>query len=211
MARPRTPLLSRQLIRDTTLRMIDEHGLGEVSMRRIATELGVRAPSLYTHYATKDALLDDIGNVIADDVDVSGFEAGDWRDALRTWARSYRAALAAHPNMVPYLASSPGTRSGALDRADAVHGGLTRAGWPPRTATLIGASVKYIVLGAAIASFAGGFRGDRDTYDDRYPHLSDAHRLAEHAAEIDHDSFELALESFVRGLEPQFAALDHIR
>lgn len=107
MARPRTPLLSRQLIRDTTLRMIDEHGLGEVSMRRIATELGVRAPSLYTHYATKDALLDDIGNVIADDVDVSGFAAGDWRDALRTWARSYRAALAAHPNMVPYLASSP--------------------------------------------------------------------------------------------------------
>ena len=84
MARPRTPLLSRQLIRDTTLRMIDEHGLGDVSMRRIATELGVRAPSLYTHYPTKDALLDDIGNLIADDVDQAA------EDLTRDWANERR-------------------------------------------------------------------------------------------------------------------------
>ena len=76
MARPRTPLLSRELIRDVTLRLVDEHGLDAVSMRRIAAELGVRAPSLYSHYATKEELLDDNADAIGESVDVSGFADG---------------------------------------------------------------------------------------------------------------------------------------
>ncbi|MFD6856481.1 TetR/AcrR family transcriptional regulator [Rhodococcus sp. NPDC060090] len=208
MARPRTPILSRELIRETTLRLVDEHGLDAVSMRKIANELGVRAPSLYSHYANKDELLDDIARTVAENVDVSGFEDDDWQGALRSWARSYRSALAAHPNMVPFLAYGPSDRPVALDRADAVHGGLTRAGWPPRTATMIGASIKYIVVGSAITSFAGGFIDDIDTYNERYPHLSQAHRLRDYAAEIDEDSFELVLETFLTGLALQYTALD---
>lgn len=207
MARPRTPLLNRPLIRDTTLALVDRDGLGAVSMRKIATELGVRAPSLYSHYASKDELFDDIANGIAESVDVSGFASDDWQEALRIWARSYRAALAAHPNLVPFLASSPGGRPVALEHADAVHGGLTRVGWPPRIATLIGASIKYIVIGSAITSFAGGFLDDLDTYNQRYPHLSQAHRLRDYAAEIDAESFELVLESFLRGLEDKYPGL----
>lgn len=208
MARPRTPILSRELIRDTTLRLIDEHGLDALSMRKIATELDVRAPSLYSHYANKDELLDDIASTIAERVDVSGFAGDDWQGALRSWATSYRDALAAHPNMVPFLAYGPSNRPVALDRADAVHGGLTRAGWSPRTATMIGASIKYIVVGSAITSFAGGFIDDIDTYNERYPHLSQAHRLREYAAEIDQDSFELVLETFLQGLVRQYAAIE---
>src|SRR5690606_5023487 len=116
-------------------------------------------------------------------------------------------ALAAHPNMVPFLASSPGTRPVSLRAADAIHGGLTRAGWPPRFATMIGASVKYIVIGSAITSFAGGFDDHIDTYNERYPHLSQAHRLREYAAEIDADSFELILESFLHGLAERYTSL----
>lgn len=208
MARPRTPILSRELIRDTTLRLIDEDGLDVLSMRKIAAQLDVRAPSLYSHYANKDELLDDIAATIAERVDVSGFADDDWQGALRTWATSYRHALAEHPNMVPFLAAGPSDRPVALDRADAVHGGLTRAGWPPRTATMIGASIKYIVVGSAITSFAGGFIDDIDTYNERYPHLSQAHRLREYAAEIDQDSFELVLETFLSGLAAQYTALD---
>jgi hypothetical protein len=84
--------------------------------------------------------------------------------------------------------------------ADAVHGGLVRAGWPPKYATMIGASTKYLVLGAAIGSFSRGFEDDVQVYLDRYPNLNQAHRLVEHADEIDQGSFELALDSFLHGL-----------
>ncbi len=199
MPRPRTPLLSRDRIRDHALTIVDENGLDGLSMRRLAADLGVRAPSLYSHYRTKDELLQDIADDIMSTVDVSGFAIG-WQVGVRTWARSYRAALAAHPNMVPVVAAGPARRAAALARADAVHGGLVSAGWPPRYATMIGASTKYLVLGAAMSSFSRGFEDDVQVYVDRYPHLDQAHRLREHADEIDADSFDLALDAFIQGL-----------
>ncbi|UVS80780.1 TetR/AcrR family transcriptional regulator C-terminal domain-containing protein [Actinokineospora sp. UTMC 2448] len=206
MPRPPTPLLSRERIRSRALALVDADGLTGLSMRRLAAELGVQAPSLYSHYKTKDELLQDIADGIMEAVDTSAF-ALDWRSGLRTWARSYRAALAAHPNMVPVLATGPARREVSLARADAVHGGLVAAGWPPRYATMIGASTKYLVLGAAISSFSRGFEDDVQVYVDRYPHLTQAHRLREHADQIDADSFELALDAFLTGLDALRATL----
>lgn len=204
MARPSAPLLDRARIRAAALHIIDVDGLETLSMRRLAERLGVRAASLYGHVATKDDLLDDIANELMTAVDVSAFAGGDWRAGLKAWARSYRAVLAEHPNIVPFLAYGPAHRESSLRKADAVHGGLTGAGWPPRHATMIGAATKYLVVGAATTAFAGGFSGgfsdDMQVYANRYPNLHQAHRLRENAAEIDADSFELALESFVDGL-----------
>ncbi len=201
MGRPRTPLLSRELIRDTALRLIDSDGLAALSMRRLAQELGVQAASLYTHYPTKDDVLDAVANLLTERVDTSGFAGGDWRHGLVTWARSYHAALAAHPNAVPVVASGAGRREKFLAMADAVHGGLVGAGWPPRYATMIAGSVKYLVIGAASTPFGSGFADDVQVYLDRYPNLTQAHRLREQAERIDTDSFELGLDSLVRGLE----------
>src|SRR5699024_3074512 len=59
IARPSTPLLSRQHIRDEALPLIDAERLESFSMRRLATSLGVSAPSLYSHDATREQALDD--------------------------------------------------------------------------------------------------------------------------------------------------------
>ncbi|AHH17114.1 TetR/AcrR family transcriptional regulator [Nocardia nova] len=211
MPRPRVPLLSRERIRETALELIDRDGLPELSMRKLAAELGVQAASLYGHYPTKDDLLTDIASGIMAGVDASAFGAGDWRTGLMSWARSYRAALVRHPNFVPYLAAGPGRTDEALRAADAVHGGLVGAGWPPRQATMIGAATRYVVMGSTVGSFSRGFVDDVQVYRDRYPHLEQAHLLRAKADEIDTESFELALESFVDGLELRFAAIEQRR
>ncbi|MFI2372206.1 TetR/AcrR family transcriptional regulator [Streptomyces sp. NPDC018833] len=200
MGRPTKPILSRERICTSALAIVDEEGLAELSMRKLARSLGVQISSLYEHVKTKDDVLHEVANTIMANVDVSGFETGDWRHGVASWARSYRAALAAHPNIVPFLAYGPAHREASLRRADTVHGGLVAGGWPPRYATMIGASTKYLVVGAAMSSFAGGFDDDVQVYVDRYPHLAGAHRLREHAEGIDQDSFELALEMFLDGL-----------
>lgn len=204
LARPSTPLLSRERIRVAALALIDDVGLEVFSMRKLAARLGVQAASLYVHYATKEELVDDVASQIMELVDVSGFDGEDWRGAVTRWARSYRAALAAHPNIVPFFAYGPGRREASLRRADAVHGGLVRAGWPPRHATMIGASTKYLVIGAAMASFSGGFVDDVQVYADRYPSLRQAHLLRQKAEELDRDSFEFALKAFVTGLDAMY-------
>jgi AcrR family transcriptional regulator len=201
MARPRTPLLSTEVIRDAALRLIDEAGLADLSMRRLADALGVQPSSLYGHFANKDDVLDAVANLLIAEVDTSGFAHG-WREGLLTWARSYHAALGRHPNCVPLIASGTQRREQFLEMANSVHGGLVGAGWPPRRATEISGAVKYLVIGAASTPFASGFADDVQVYLDRYPHLTQAHRLRAEARRIDHDSFELGLTCLIKGLEP---------
>lgn len=206
MARPSVPLLSKELIRDTALALIDAHGLDGLTMRGLAQALGVRAQSLYAHYPNKDALLDAVANLLTWQVDTSGFAGGDWRTGLRGWARSYRAALVSHPNAAPIVAAGTGDREDFLAMADAVHGGLISAGWPARTATLISGSVKYLVIGSVTTGFGQGFADDTRVYVDRYPHLVQAHLIRHQAAQIDEESFELALDCLIDGLAKRYPA-----
>jgi AcrR family transcriptional regulator len=199
MARPARPVLSRQRIVDAAVEIIDAEGPAALSTRRLARELRVQAPSLYNHFATKEEILDAVGDSIIAQVDLSMFGRDPWPEALRTWARAYRAAFAAHPNIVPFLVRGPGRRPAALHLADAVYGALTDAGWPPRHATRIGATMRFFIAGSALGSFALGFPGDPDLYAEDYPHLADAHRLQEQHRRIDDGAFELGLSALVDG------------
>ncbi|MEU7527871.1 TetR/AcrR family transcriptional regulator C-terminal domain-containing protein [Saccharothrix sp. NPDC042600] len=200
---PRNPILSASRIRAAALHIIDRDGLDGLSMRKLAAELGVQAASLYGHVSTKDDLLHEVASEILEKVDVSGFSGGDWRHGLTMCARSYREALARHPNIVPFLAYGPAHREASLRRLDVVHGALVAAGWTRREATMIAASLMYLVFGAALSSFSSGFSEDQSLYQDRYPNLDKAHLLPAVAAELDRDSFELALNAFVTGLAAQ--------
>ncbi|MFI8998057.1 TetR/AcrR family transcriptional regulator [Streptomyces sp. NPDC053542] len=206
MARPRKPLLSRDRIVTAALALIDEEGLQALSTRRLAAELGVSGPSLYNHFTTKDEILDAAADMVIAQVDVSGFGPdGDWRRGLLEWARSYRAALAAHPNFVPFLAQGPGRRPAGLKMADAAFGGMVEAGWPPAQATKVCAMVRYFVAGSALGSFARGFVDDAAAYDPAdYPHLGQAHLLAEHQQQVDEGAFESGLRALVDGLALQY-------
>ncbi|MFD3540303.1 TetR/AcrR family transcriptional regulator [Streptomyces sp. NPDC058662] len=133
----------------------------------------------------------------------------DWRAALHAWAHSYRDALSDHPNIVPVLARGPGRRPAGLRLADAVFGAMTAAGWPPAQATRIGALMRYFILGSAVASFAGGFVDDEAAYDPAdYPHLGQAHLLADRRREVDEGAFETGLTALLDGLTLQYEALE---
>lgn len=211
MARPRHTLLTRERIVEVAGALVDAEGLEAVSVRRLATELGVAGPSLYNHFATKAEILDAVADAVVAQVDVSYFAGHDWSEALRLWAHSYHAVLSAHPNIVPVLAHGPGRRPAALAMADTVYGGLIAAGWPPSRATHIGALMRYLVTGAALGSFALGFDEDPELYDERYPHLRNAHRLAERRRSVDEGAFALGLDTVLTGLELKKAGLDSLK
>ncbi|MDQ0962912.1 AcrR family transcriptional regulator [Streptomyces sp. B4I13] len=210
MARPRKPLLSTDRIVETARALVDTEGLAAVSTRRLAAELGVSGPSLYNHFRTKDEILEAVADSVSAQVDLSMFEdAGrEWHTALHDWAVSYRAALRDHPNIVPVLARGPGRRPAGLRLADAVYGAMVRAGWPAAQATSIGALMRYFIMGSALGSFAGGFVDDVSAYDPAdYPHLGQAHLLAEQQEKIDERAFETGLTALLDGLARQFEQL----
>src|SRR5207253_1149286 len=78
------PALTRERVIDAAIALAEREGLGELSMRRLAVELGSGTMSLYNHVADKDDLLDGMVEQVLAGVRVSS--SPDWRDVAATWA-----------------------------------------------------------------------------------------------------------------------------
>ncbi|MEU4267751.1 TetR/AcrR family transcriptional regulator C-terminal domain-containing protein [Streptomyces sp. NPDC026092] len=94
--------LDRERIVTTSIRMLDEEGLAGLSMRKLATELGVTAMSLYWYVDTKDDIIEFAVDSVYGEIDLGAVDAaGDWQNRIRVLALDYRRMLVRHPWMSP--------------------------------------------------------------------------------------------------------------
>ncbi|MFG2772669.1 TetR/AcrR family transcriptional regulator [Streptomyces sp. NPDC048350] len=94
--------LDRDRIVATSIRMLDEDGLAGLSMRKLATELGVTAMSLYWYVDTKDDIIEYAVDSVYGEIDLDAVDAaGGWQDRVRVLALDYRRMLVRHPWMSP--------------------------------------------------------------------------------------------------------------
>jgi AcrR family transcriptional regulator len=75
---PRAPL-TRQRVLDAAVELADRDGVGSLSMRKLAQELGVEAMSLYHHVANKDAILDGLIDIVFSEIELPSGQTG-WRE-----------------------------------------------------------------------------------------------------------------------------------
>ncbi|MCH5670790.1 TetR/AcrR family transcriptional regulator [Streptomyces gilvus] len=106
--------LSRERVVAAALALVDREGLAALSMRRLGAELGVEAMALYRHAGSKDALLDDLVEVLYLELEqrlALAEEAGDvpgvprWRSELHRIGRATYDVCLAHPGAVPLLSA----------------------------------------------------------------------------------------------------------
>lgn len=90
------PELSRAAIVERALCVMDEQGPDAVTIRGIATSLGVTPMALYWHVANKDELLAAMGDAIIDRI-VVPTPTGPWSQQLRHVILSMVDALQVHP------------------------------------------------------------------------------------------------------------------
>jgi TetR/AcrR family transcriptional regulator, tetracycline repressor protein len=91
--------LTKATIVKAALGLLDEVGLDGLTVRALATRLGVAAPALYWHFASKQALLDEVATEAWRRVaDVMAALPADlpWRELLVTYATAVRAELLGH-------------------------------------------------------------------------------------------------------------------
>ncbi len=145
MARPKIPLLSRDMIAHGALMLMDLEGNEKFSMARLAALLGVTTPSLYNHVASKEAVIDLIRDVAFSPLAALNLSGVDtWRDTLESWAWTYWNTLCSHPRSVPRLVSK------APNHLESVVGFLELTGWPPEHASRALETVRSFVNGAAL-------------------------------------------------------------
>lgn len=93
-----TPLTKDELF-SAALAIADAEGLDALSMRRLATEVGVEAASLYHHLPNKDALLDGVVVRMRAEMRLPDPLPEDWKELMLAIFAEYRRILAAHPNL----------------------------------------------------------------------------------------------------------------
>ncbi|VVJ22247.1 Transcriptional regulator [Amycolatopsis camponoti] len=76
------------------IELLDEAGLDALTMRLLASRLGVRASALYRHYPSKQALLDAMVASLVGPASVP--EEGTWEESLRGAASGMREVMLAH-------------------------------------------------------------------------------------------------------------------
>lgn len=95
MARGRPPAHSRDQVVDAAIAIADADGLGAVTIRRIAADLGAGAMSLYTYVPDKERLVDLMVDRVAGRFPPPA-PAGDWRADLLALVRLQRAMMREH-------------------------------------------------------------------------------------------------------------------
>jgi TetR/AcrR family tetracycline transcriptional repressor len=93
--------LDRETVIAAGLKLLSEVGMGGLTMRGLAAELDVKAPTLYWHFASKRVLLDALAQAIATRgmAAVSTPEPGEhWSDWLARRARAFRDSLLGYPD-----------------------------------------------------------------------------------------------------------------
>jgi len=125
--RRRTPL-SRERVLRAAIALADERGAQELTMRKLAKELGVEAMSLYNHVANKDDLLDGMIDIVFGEIEAP-LAGGDWKAELCKRAVSTRAALNRHRRAIGEMEGRTSHGPNNLHVHDAVLGCLRAAGF----------------------------------------------------------------------------------
>lgn len=127
MPRAQQPL-SRDRVLAAAIRVADRGGVKAITMRRVAQELGVEAMSLYHHVPNKDAIVDGVVDAVFAAIELP-VESAEWRDAIRTRARSARTVLSKHRWALGLMDSRRNPGPSTLRHHDAVLGVLRAAGF----------------------------------------------------------------------------------
>lgn len=136
--------LSRDEVALAALRILDDFGLPDLTMRRLADALGVQPSALYWHFPNKQALLADLADRIVSDAD--GVSVPGDRDA-RAATSALRAALLAHRDSAEIVLSTLALGIGE-DRITArLVAALEGSGLQPETALRAAATLRHFVLG----------------------------------------------------------------
>ncbi|MFD0368641.1 TetR/AcrR family transcriptional regulator [Streptomyces sp. NPDC059071] len=192
MGRPRTPLLDRERITTTALRLVDEQG--DFSVPQIARALGVQTASVYHHVDGRDGIVELLRERVCDAIDDGAFALAPWDAAMTAWARSYRAAFAAHPRTIPLLTTSPVRAPKVLQQYEKAVVRLLDAGFPLADVMPVIIGLENLVLGSALDMAAPEMMWEL-TDETATPHLADA--LAAVAGSRADAAFELALAGYM--------------
>jgi TetR/AcrR family tetracycline transcriptional repressor len=205
------PLDRKKVVR-AALRLLDKVGLDGLTLRRLASELGVQAPALYWHFKNKQELLDEMATrVLVDSIaDMLPGEQGDWPQWAMSFGKEMRRMLLRHRDGAKMFSGTYLTDPSVFESMEFSLRRFVDAGLSPRDASCAFKTIYCYTIGFTIEEQAVCPRpGKRDPrYDltkreQRIDRKRTPLALAAGEEMYDFDErFEEGLQIIIRGLSP---------
>ncbi|MFI6575780.1 TetR/AcrR family transcriptional regulator [Nocardiopsis sp. NPDC050513] len=130
-------VLSEELIVETALRLVSEHGADALTVRRLGLALGADPSSLYRYFRNADDLLLAVADALIGRALAGWTPAGDWCADLRELGRRLHAGALAHPQATVLGACRVTGRAHEIRAVETALGLLRGAGFPDAEAVRI--------------------------------------------------------------------------
>jgi len=176
------PRLTRERVLRGAMSLADAGGIGALTIRSLAQELGVKPMSVYHHVANKEEILDGIIDLVFAEIELPA--AGDWRTRIGARAHSARRVLGRHRWAIGLMESRSSPGPATLRHHDAVIGVLRGAGFSVEQTAHAYALLDSYIYGFALQEASLPFEGPEAAADvaeeimagyggDSYPHLTE--------------------------------------
>ena len=173
------PPLSRERVLRGAVAVADAGGIGALTMRSLARELGVKPMSLYYYVAGKAEILDGIVDLVFSEIDLPS-PGGNWQSQMRRRADSARRTLRRHPWAIGLMESRANPGPATLRHHESTLATLRRAGFSVAMTAHAYALLDSYIYGFALQEAALPFNPQTVTeateaiteqFAGEYPHL----------------------------------------
>ena len=187
--------LSRDRVLVGAIAVADAGGIGALTIRSLAQQLGVKPMSVYHYVANKDEIIDSIVDLVFGEIDLP-VPGGDWQVEMRRRANSVRRVLAGHPWATALLQSRLNPGPATLRHHNAFIATLRAAGFSMELTAHAFALIDSYVFGFVLSENALPIHGPDSVADtaasmmhffdaDAYPYLLEF--TTEHIMRPDYD------------------------
>jgi AcrR family transcriptional regulator len=195
MARPSTPLLSRDRIVDGAMALLDSGS--PFTIPGLGKALGVHPSSLYNHFANRDAIVEAMRSRVVEGNSPASVVGLPWDEMFIVLARALRAGFANHPNIVPLLVGQQVSNEQAIEIYETLSDALSDGGFSDQDVLAIIGVFDNFTTGAGLDA---GAPLEVWVFSPRESALSRSLAKPELAEERAVLAFELGLELIVDGL-----------
>ena len=205
--------LSKARILKQALIIADNGGIEALSMRKLADALGVKAMSLYNHFANKDEIIDGLVELVIAEIEVPEHAADEWKTAMLVRANSAHQTLLAHPWATQTIVSRMNIGPNILAYIDTTLGCLRKAGfsidmadhiWNAMDNHIYGFTLQELNFPLQEDEYAEAAAGFIDMIPvDKYPHMNALSRQVMAGKYNGIHDFEFGLTLILNGLDKQ--------
>jgi TetR/AcrR family tetracycline transcriptional repressor len=173
--------INREMVTRAGLKLLNEDGLEQLTLRRLGVELNVQAATIYWHFKSKEDLLDEMATmVLAEGAThlIPARKSSDWRVWATTFGEGLRKTLLAYRDGARMVSGTRLTNTEYLKTTERIGTQMLAAGFSVRAAVVLLSTIYNYTLSFVMEEQAvfpvGGKRSPRYSIEERNARLDPA-------------------------------------